>query len=119
LKNSIDTIRDPTIIERIKKVSDFDSLGLKDKAHRFHAKLTTVLKGQGDSLTPEVFSDYMYKINSKIKKQKKIVLVTEQSFYCLSSQRLRIEARIPLSKINRVSLIKNSSALMQVNYLEN
>lgn len=58
----------------------------------------------------------MYRFNSKVKKSKKIALVTEQTFFCLSRHRLNVEARIPLTKISKISLIKNSAALMQLSY---
>lgn len=40
--------RDPSVFERIKKVTDFDSLGLKDPSHRQHEKLTAILKRLGE-----------------------------------------------------------------------
>ena len=111
-------MRDPTVIERIKQVSDFDSLGLRNPNHRLHQALKRMLEKYGEQMSTELLTDYMYRFNSKFKKSKRILLVTDQSLYCLSRHKVRVEARISLKYLTKISLIKNSSALMQLTYEE-
>ena len=60
-----------------------------------------------------VFTDYMYKIDSRLNRTKRILLVTEKNMYQLSLH-LSLVVKIPLHEIKGMTLIKNSSAMMAI-----
>ena len=63
--------------------------------------------------SPLIFSDYMYKIDSRLNKTKRIMLVTQQALYQLSLN-LSLVVRIPIHEISGMTLIKSSSAMMAI-----
>lgn len=64
-----------------------------------------------------IFSDYAYQINDKLKKSKRLILITEESLFCLRNNRyLTLLLRIPLKYIVKMTLIRKSSALMCISF---
>ena len=75
-------------------------------------KLKEFLIKNGENGNPMVlFSDYMYKITSKLAKTKRILLVTDQNIYALYLN-LTLALKIPLAILSRITIIRNSSAIL-------
>ena len=75
-------------------------------------KLKEFLINNGENRNPVIlFSDYMYKITSKLAKAKRILLVTDQNIYALYLN-MTLAIKIPLSILSRITIIRNSSAIL-------
>ncbi len=74
--------------------------------------MTLLMERNGENkYSPLVFSDYMYKINSKLNKTKRIIFVTKKNLYQLSLN-LSLMVKIPIHEITGITLIKSSSAML-------
>ncbi len=58
-----------------------------------------------------IFTDYMYKINSRLSKTKKILLVTEANIYSVTLG-LKLVDKVALRDLAKITLIRNSSAVL-------
>jgi hypothetical protein len=96
---------------------DLDYLGLLNAKNNHNSKLLALLKKQGEYNeleSTEVFSEYAYQVTNKLKREKRIIFATEMTLYCLSRNRLRLIARMPLNSLTQINLLKGSTALMQL-----
>ena len=92
--------------------TNFDYLGLLDEDNKLNKKVQEFLKKNGENSKPLVlFSDYMYKITSKLAKSKRILLVTDQNIYSLYLN-MTLALKIPLKNLTRITIIRNSSAIL-------
>lgn len=85
-----------------------------NQGHKYFKKVDQLLSKYGESREANVnyFSDYMYQISSNLKKSKRILLVTEESLYCLKRESLKIVVRIKLKNLTKMTIIRNSSAVL-------
>lgn len=96
------------------KNTNFDYLGLRDESNKLFKKVSFFLEKNGENKhSLNIFTDYMYKINSHFSKTKRILIVTEQNFYSVNLN-LSLVLRIPLAHIQRITLIRNSSAVLVI-----
>ena len=105
-------IRESSIIGLLSRQTNFDYLGLREESNKLCKLTTRFLEAQGENKHSLVlFTDYMYKINSHLSKTKRILLVTEKNLYSLSLN-LSLVMKLPLDRLQRVTLIRNSSAAL-------
>lgn len=106
------------MVERMKTLNDFDYLGVRNPSSKLHLKAKNVLTKSKESISGNLFSDRIFVINAKLKKEKRILIITETgTLYILSRNRLRLIFRIPLTDLKKLTLIKSSSALVQLSYV--
>ncbi len=60
-----------------------------------------------------IYSDYMYKIDSRLNKTKRILLVTQSNVFQLSLN-LSLIVKIPIKDITGITLIKTTSAMLAI-----
>ena len=90
---------------------NFDFLSLKVQSNKYHKRIMRVLQRYKENLlSPDTFSDYTQKVDTSFQKHKRILLVTDDALYQLSTN-LSVMVRIPLVEINAVTLIRKSSVL--------
>jgi hypothetical protein len=81
-KPSPQVVREPTIIGQLSRNTNFDYLGLRDENNKLYKQMNVFLEKNGENrhaLT--IFTDYMYKINSRLNKTKRILIVTDLTLY--------------------------------------
>ena len=112
------TLRDNTIIDKISKIKNFDFLALRSKDNKYYKRVTRILerygelpRNKGDGM--ECFTEYIYKIDTTFKKQKRKILVTPDAFYQLSKN-FSVVYRVPLENIKALTLIKKSASLLAI-----
>lgn len=111
-KKKQNVVREPTIIGQLSRNTNFDYLGLLDEDNKLNRKLKEFLLKNGENGKPVVlFSDYMYKITSKLGKAKRILLITDQNMYSLYLN-LTLALKIPLGNLSRITIVRNSSAIL-------
>lgn len=104
--------REPSIVNKVSKVTNFDYLALRTETNKLFKRVSQFLMRQGESkYLTVVFSDYMYKIDSKLNKTKRIIIVTETNLYQLSLN-LSLIVKIPVKDISSITIIKSSSAVL-------
>lgn len=78
-------VREPTIIGRLSKTSNFDYLGLRDESNKLFKRVNLFLeKNMENKHSLTTFTDYMYRISSRLSKSKLILIVTQANLYSLS-----------------------------------
>mmetsp|Transcript_5918 Transcript_5918/g.5181 ORF Transcript_5918/g.5181 Transcript_5918/m.5181 type:complete len:134 (+) Transcript_5918:955-1356(+) len=77
-------------------------------------KIQKILKDNGENVSSEcVFSDYIYRINSRQNREYRIAFITTDYFYCLHPKKsYRIERKIDIEKIYKVTISKSSAGLL-------
>jgi len=61
------------------------------------------------------FSDYMYRINSKEKRERRVLFITSEALYSLRPRKgYSVIRRIPLEKIYRITVSKSSAGLCAI-----
>ena len=105
-------MREPTILGRLSSLTNFDYLGMKNPSSKLFPKLNAVLqKNNEDQNTKVIFTEQIFQIDSKMRKNKRIMVVTQHSFYCLR-ENFTIKMKVELKNITKVFLIKANSSLV-------
>ena len=105
-------VREPSFLGHLTRNNNFDYLGLRDETNKLYKKVSVFLEKNGENKHAlSIFTDYMYKINSHYSKNKRLLIVTETKIYS-AHLNLSLVVRIPIKGLQKVTLIKNSSAVM-------
>ena len=111
-------LRGESIIDKISKIKNFDFLGLRSKDSKYYKRVTRILErykempiGVRDGT--ECFTEYIYKIDTSFKKNKRKILITSGAMYQLSKN-FSVVSRVPLETIKGITLIKKSASVMAI-----
>jgi pyrimidine operon attenuation protein/uracil phosphoribosyltransferase len=89
--------REGTIIGRMANIENFDFIGIKNKNHPLFEKLNRVMsKYDENQHCPYVFTDFVYQISYDLKRNKRLLVITEETIYCLDRDSLATKQRISL-----------------------
>jgi hypothetical protein len=104
--------REPTILGKFNSLTNFDNLGMRNQSNKFYVKLNAVLAKYGENMNPrQVFTEQIMQIDSKMNKTKRLLVVTEQSLFCLR-ENFSTKLRLELKNIAKVFLIKSNSSVL-------
>ncbi|CAI2364305.1 unnamed protein product [Moneuplotes crassus] len=112
-------LRDKSIINRISRIKNFDFLALRSKDNKNYKRVKRILerydefpKGKKKEQL-ECFTEYIYKIDTNMKKSKRKIMITPNAFYQLSKN-FSVVYRVPIESIKALTLIKKSANVIAI-----
>eukprot|EP01017_Pseudomicrothorax_dubius_P045003 TRINITY_DN7703_c0_g1_i4.p1 TRINITY_DN7703_c0_g1~~TRINITY_DN7703_c0_g1_i4.p1 ORF type:complete len:739 (-),score=174.76 TRINITY_DN7703_c0_g1_i4:103-2319(-) len=107
--NSVPIADGKVVLQKEHRTSEKDYLNLTA-----NVALMLGLRSRKDSSTGDIFSDYVVRINSKEERKKRILLITTNFMYNLSTDRMKVIRRIDLRKIYKITLCQRKCSLFVV-----
>lgn len=106
-----------SFLSQISSKMNFDHLSLFDRAHKHYTKLTAMLQSKQDVCYQKMaFSDYMYHYNSKQRKQRVIIMITDKAFYMLHATNFSLIKDCKLQALNAIISISSNSSILALKF---
>lgn len=98
---------------------NFDHLSLRDETNNAYKKISKIVeKYEQTKYSRMVFSDYMFRYSFNFKKNRYIILITDNCLYVLSQDNYNVIGQYYLKDIKSILTITTNSSLFAINFVD-